>query len=144
MAAQVPLSNGHTSPLQNSTLTNDDAPYDSESDLSEIAIPIIDEPSPAPSSNRQSEFGAHDTEVSDSSPADVHDESDDADFDMEESPAPAPDNGRRRERSTSFESRHPPKRKLGVEDDEHILANPELYGLRRSVRVIAPGAGNFS
>ncbi|TVY46119.1 Chromo domain-containing protein [Lachnellula subtilissima] len=64
----------------NPTLTNDDAPYDSESDLSEVAIPIIDEPSPATSSNHQSEFGAHATDDSDSDPADVQDASDDADL----------------------------------------------------------------
>jgi chromodomain-helicase-DNA-binding protein 1 len=129
----LPLSNGHTSPLGNSTLTNDDAPYDSESDLSEVAIPIIDEPSPATSSNHQSEFGAHDIDDSDSSQAEVQDASDDADFDMEDSPAPAVANGGREASSTSIESRRPAKRKLGLED-EHIKANPELYGLRRSVR----------
>jgi hypothetical protein len=128
----LPLSNGHTSPLANSTLTNDDAPYDSESDLSDVAIPIVDEPSPATTSNHQSEFGAHDTDDSDSSPAEAQDESDDADFDMEESPAPAAANGANEDSSTSTESRRPAKRKIGLEDE--IQANPELYGLRRSVR----------
>jgi chromodomain-helicase-DNA-binding protein 1 len=117
--------------LANSTLTNDDAPYDSESDLSEVAIPMIDETSPATSSNHQSEFGGQETDASDSSPEN-HNESDDADFDMEDSPAPAATNASRDDRSTSIESRRPAKRKLGVEN-EHILANPELYGLRRSV-----------
>ena len=127
------LNNGHLSPLANSTLTNDDAPYDSESDLSDVANPIVDEPSPAPSRNQQSEFGAQDTDASESSAAEVQDESDDADFDMEESPAPIAPERVRQERSTSVESRRPAKRKLDLED-EHILANPELYGLRRSVR----------
>jgi len=128
------LSNGHTSPLANTTLTNDDAPYDSESDLSEVAIPIIDEPSPANSIDHQSELGAQGTEDSESSPEEAQGESDDADFDIEENPTPAATNGGRHDRSTSTESRRPAKRKLGVEEDEHILANPELYGLRRSVR----------
>jgi chromodomain-helicase-DNA-binding protein 1 len=126
----MPYSNGHGSPLQNSILTNDDAPYDSESDLSEVANPIVDEPSPATSANHQSEFG--NTEASESSAAEAQDESDDADFDMEESPAPAVTNSGREERSTSTESRRPAKRKLGTEED-YIQANPELYGLRRSV-----------
>ena len=129
---QMPLSNGHTSPLANSALTNDDAPYDSESDLSEVAIPMIDEPSPATPSNHQSEFGGGNTEASESDDKEVPDESEDADFDMDDSPPPAATNSRH-ERSTSTESRRPPKRKIGVEDDAHILANPELYGLRRSV-----------
>jgi len=128
----LPLSNGHTSPLANSTLTNDDAPYDSESDLSDVAIPIVDEPSPATTSNHQSEFGAHDSDDSDSSPAEAQDASDDADFDMEDSPAPAATNGANEDSSTSTESRRPAKRKVGLEDE--IQANPELYGLRRSVR----------
>ena len=128
----LPLLNGHTSPLATSTLTNDDAPYDSESDLSEVANPIVDEPSPAPSMNRQSEVGAQDSDASESSAAEDQDVSDDADFDMEDSPPPtAPDNGRN-ERSTSTESRRPAKRKLDLEE-EHMRANPELYGLRRSV-----------
>ena len=126
------LPNGLSSPLLDSALTNEDAPYDSESDLSEVAIPIIDEPSPAPS-NHQSEFGEQAEVHSESSGAEAQDASDDADFDMEDSPAPVASSGRRDDRSSSAESRRPPKRKLGVEDDEHILANPELYGLRRSV-----------
>ena len=130
----LPISNGHGSPLANSVLTNDDAPYDSESDLSDVAIHIVDEPSPATSTNHQSEFGGQETEASESSDGEVRDESDDADFDMEESPAPAVTNGARNDRSTSAESHRPAKRKLGLED-EHILANPELYGLRRSVRI---------
>jgi chromodomain-helicase-DNA-binding protein 1 len=133
----LPLLNGHVSPFESSTLTNDDAPYDSESDLSEVANPIVDEPSPAPSRNHQPEFGAQDTDASESSAAEVQDESEDADFDMEDSPAPtAPDRGRQ-DRSTSTESR-PAKRKLDLED-EHIQANPELYGLRRSVCYFSMG-----
>lgn len=116
-------------------LTNDDAPYDSESDLSEVAIPMIEEPSPASSSNHQSEFGANDTDASESSAVEVQEESDDAEFDMDDSPAPVAAGNGRHQRSTSTESRRPAKRKLGVEDDEHILANPALYGLRRSVRI---------
>lgn len=119
--------------MANSALTNEDAPYDSESDLSEVAIPIIDEPSPA-ASDHQSAFGANDTEASPPSSAEAQEESDDADFDMEDSPAPVVSNGGREARSSSEESRRPAKRKVGGDEDEHILANPELYGLRRSVR----------
>lgn len=134
------LSNGHISPRPNSALTNDDAPYDSESDLSEVANPIIDEPSPATSTNHQSEFGAQDTDDSESSAAEAQEESDDADFDMEESSAPAGTSASRLDRSASTESRRPSKRKPGTEEDEHILANPELYGLRRSVRDFEDGS----
>tara|TARA_R110002060_G_scaffold15054_1_gene21052 strand:+ start:591 stop:1013 length:423 start_codon:yes stop_codon:yes gene_type:complete len=129
------LSNGNDIPMEGPTLTNDDAPYDSTSELSDVANPpVVDEPSPATSSNHQSEFGAQDTDASDSA-AEAQDESDDADFDMEDSPPEAPTTTAREERSTSTESRRPAKRKLPAED-EHILANPELYGLRRSVSYI--------
>jgi len=127
-----PLSTDHAPPEADTVLTNDDAPYDSESDLSEVAIPVIEEPSPAPS-NHQPEFGAEGNEDSESSAADAQGESDDADFDIEESPTAAPANGERHDRSTSIESRRPAKRKVGIKEDEYILANPELYGLRRSV-----------
>ncbi len=110
------LSNGHATSIEGATLTNDDAPYDSESDLSDVVNPIVDEPSPATSSNHQSEFGAQDTDASESSAAEAQDESDDADFDMEDSPPEIAVNPAREDRSTSTESRRPAKRKLGVED----------------------------
>jgi chromodomain-helicase-DNA-binding protein 1 len=115
---------------------NDDAPYDSESDLSDIHDPPAADASPSTSSTppQQSEFGNQELESSDSSEPENQDGSEDADYEMEDSPATAPTNSRWIERSTSHDSRRPAKRKLGVEDDEHIMANPELYGLRRSVR----------
>jgi chromodomain-helicase-DNA-binding protein 1 len=128
LTPSLPLPNGHTSQFENSTLPNDDAPYDSESDLSEVAMPIVEEASPATSSNHQSEFGGQETDASESS-AENHDESEDADFDIDDTAPSAAANDRR---STSIESRRPAKRKVAVED-EHILANPQLYGLRRSV-----------
>jgi chromodomain-helicase-DNA-binding protein 1 len=115
---------------------NEDAPYDSESDLSEVAVPTVDEPSSATSANHQSEFGAQDTEASDTSDADAQGESDDADFDMEDSPAAVATNGGREERSTSTDSRRPAKRKAPVVD-QHMLANPELFLLRRSVSAVS-------
>lgn len=69
--------------------------------------------------------------------------SDDGDFDMQQSspsrhedqddleviddvlPTPT--------RASSSDSSRPPKRKAKVDEDEYIKANPELYGLRRSV-----------
>jgi chromodomain-helicase-DNA-binding protein 1 len=129
------LPNGHLSPVPTTTITNDDAPYDSESDLSEIRDPPAVDTSLSTSSTpqQQSEFGNQDIESSDSSGPENQDASDDGDFDMEDSPAAAPTSTHRIDRSPSHDSRRPLKRKMGIEDDEHILANPELYGLRRSV-----------
>lgn len=129
----ISLSNALDTEMMDSTPENDDAPYESESDLSDVANHIVDEPSPATPSSHHSEQGAQDSDASDSSAADARDESDDAEYDMEDSLPEAPASAAREDRSTSVESRRPAKRKLGVED-EHMLANPELYGLRRSVR----------
>ncbi|RDW88846.1 hypothetical protein BP6252_00878 [Coleophoma cylindrospora] len=127
--------NGHKSPLGASVFTNDDAPYDSESDLSDVAKSAGEQPSPPTPPNQQSISEDQVSEHSESSESEANNASDDADFDMEDSPPPTTVNNGH-DRSTSVESRRPAKRKLGVEDDEHILANPELYGLRRSGRPV--------
>ncbi len=121
-------SNGHISPID-VPLSNDDAPYDSESELSEVANPSADGASAAGSSKSQSEGSEQEDDASGS---DIQGASDDGDYDVDEDPVAADVNPNIR-RSESSESRRPTKRKLGVEDDEHIKANPELYGLRRSV-----------
>lgn len=59
----------------------------------------------------------------------------DGDYDSE-SPPPARAESSRDRSSTSQESLRPPKRKASVEDDSFMTQNPELYGLRRSVRGI--------
>lgn len=113
-----------------------EAQYDSQSDLSDTMPAHAVEASPSVDSSpkQQSEFGGNQEQYSDSSSAEQQDDaSDDGDFDQEEDVA-HDSNHAIKERSSSQESRRPPKRKLGVEEDEHILANPELYGLRRSVR----------
>ena len=57
--------------------------------------------------------------------------SDDADFEVD---SPALDISAARDaRSSSEESRRPPRQKARIEDDEEIMNNPELYGIRRSV-----------
>ena len=66
--------------------------------------------------------------------ASTHDEaSDDGDFDLDEGGPSPPSDHERDERSPSQSSRPSPKRKSPSEDT-YIQQNPELYGLRRSVR----------
>ena len=113
------------------TLTNDDAPYDSDSDLSDVANPILDIASPAASLKHEPDDSEQEQDAT-SSAVEVQEVSDDADYDLDDDP-PTTTAIAESQRSASTESRRPAKRKLGVEDDEHILANPELYGLRRSV-----------
>lgn len=130
------MTNGHHSRMENTSITNDEASYDSGSDLSEIREPPVVEASPSSSStpNHQSDFGNEDPESSESSEDEKGNGSEDGDFDVEES-VPEPNRRNTRvDRSSSHDSRRPTKRKMGIEDDEYIKANPELYGLRRSVR----------
>ncbi|RKF55985.1 Chromodomain helicase hrp3 [Erysiphe neolycopersici] len=90
--------------------------------------------SPASYSNPQCDFESHETDASIST-GEGQDASDDADFDMEDSPAPVAVKNEQEDYSTSTDSHRPLKRKLGL-DKKHIIANPELYGLRRSGRPI--------
>lgn len=135
-STSVPQVNGFPSPLDSSVAMNEDAPYESDSDLSEAR-----DPPPAADTSlstdstpqHQSEFGNQDIEFSDPSEAEDGDASEDGDFDVDDSPAIAPSHNYQADRSSSHDSRRPPKRKQAIEDDEFIKANPELYGLRRSV-----------
>jgi len=122
--------------MENISIANDEASYDSGSDLSEIREPPVVEASPSTSStpNHQSDFGNEDPESSESSEEEKGNGSEDGDFDVEESIAESNHRSTRIDRSLSHDSRRPTKRKMGIEDDEYIKANPELYGLRRSVR----------
>lgn len=119
------------------SFTIDDTAHDPESDLPDGGHAHVDAPSPASSADHVAEFGQDD----ESSDEDVKDESEDADFDIEESPQPVAE---RTQRSSSVESRRPAKRKLAAEEDPHILANPELYGLRRSVCLMCRENSSFA
>jgi chromodomain-helicase-DNA-binding protein 1 len=59
----------------------------------------------------------------------------DGDYDSESPPSEQAESDRAR--SSSVESRRPPKRKASSEKEDYIEQNPELYGLRRSVRGIS-------
>jgi len=62
-------------------------------------------------------------------------EEQDADFD-EETPPPEASNGMRHDGSSSEEDVRSGKRRGTVDDEQYMKQNPELYGLRRSVRMI--------
>ncbi|KHJ33038.1 putative chromodomain helicase [Erysiphe necator] len=128
------LSNRYHSAHKDSTITIENLSYNCNPDPSYVATPMVEgRVSPASLSNPQCDFESHDTDAS-LSPAEGQDASDDADFDIEDSLAAVTTNIDR-DCSTSTDSHRPLKRKLGLED-KHIIANPELYGLRRSGRPI--------
>lgn len=62
------------------------------------------------------------------------DASDDVEFEMHDSVISPPDDGAVPDGASSIGSPRLPKRKTPVAEEDFIQANPELYGLRRSVR----------
>jgi hypothetical protein len=123
--------NGHLSPDAGSFDDNAIAPS-SESDLSEA----IDPPKPtSPSSQGLDDSSEHEDNCRHNSLSSQDEDaigSDDGDYEMD-SPLPPAIQVTRDDRSSSQESRRPAKRKAGLEIEEDILNNPELYGIRRSV-----------
>lgn len=105
----------------------------SESDLSDP----LDAPNAPTSSSQIKDLEAdHSSSEGRTNPDSSHEDdavgSDDGDFDME-TPPPAKPSEAPDELSSSEESHKQGKRKAGVEQDQHMMNNPELYGLRRSV-----------
>lgn len=72
-------------------------------------------------------------DMAESDPPTPDDASEDADFDMEESRPSPHDEDAAADRPSSSDSGRGSKRKAGVAEDEFMRADPELYGLRRSV-----------
>lgn len=114
----------------------------SDSELSDA----VDLPPTAvvPSTNGQEDVEhSEDDAIHDMATSELDDEEDapgedDADFD-EDTPAHDESDGMRHDRSSSEESIRPAKRKADdVDDEEYMKQNPELYGLRRSVRATPP------
>lgn len=134
MADTVPYTNGHLSPD-----ASDDAMPSAPSPPSENALSDTQEPVAVSDQDEDADADGEEynedeqMEVDAESSEDAEGEAD-SDFGSE---SPPPEEDRRRARSsTSQGSSRPSKRKASVEDV--YLANPELYGLRRSVRGLIP------
>lgn len=129
----LPIVNGHGSPLAHNVTNADDEDAPSESELSDPTNRTAAALSPG--SEAQSPAQDEDNEVdalSDSSHSEDAEGSEDGDYESETPPVQSDD--QEVGRSSSEDSQRPRKRKASVEDDEYITKNPELYGLRRSVR----------
>lgn len=73
--------------------------------------------------------------MSESGESSADDASHDADFEMNNDlPSPHDQNDEPRGRASSTDSNQGSKRKASRDEEKYIRANPELYGLRRSVR----------
>lgn len=128
------ISNGHASPIvEDVAITNNQTPR-SESDLSDLQeVPGLESHPVHDQDDEESmDDTMHDMATSESDQEEDVEGEDDADFDIETPPAET--GALRRASSSSHDSSRPAKRKASMDDDEFMMQNPELYGLRRSVR----------
>ena len=128
--------NGHLSPAADEVTVRYANGDQSDSDLSDVQAADVDELTPDSADDVDA---AHDAVAPNgfgeaSEPSD-NDGSDDADFDMAESVASATSDPNNDQAASSNDSQRAPKRKAPLaQEDDYIRNDPELYGLRRSVR----------
>lgn len=112
-------------------------PSRSESELSDVNDIVPSNPLPTDALN-EGEAGNEGLQDGLSSQSDDDEEdaagSEDADYAAESPPSPQSNDSRRNSLSSDTSSQ-PRKRKVDVDDDQYMQQNPELYGLRRSVRL---------
>lgn len=128
--------NGHLSPDPAIGTSTTGERRRSESDLSDVHNgPSVDR-SPSPSGDADGGLnGIHDgPDMAESDEPTPDNASEDADFDMQDSPPSHHEEDVVRDRASSVDSNRALKRKAAPVEDDFIRANPELYGLRRSVR----------
>lgn len=128
--------NGHESPIANHVSVQLLDPEPSESDLSDAPAPDVESPS-SESQDALDQTVADDRvdDFDDPSSSSDEDAPNDGDFDdLAAAPSPG-SNDEHIEAAASDDSRTASKRKAVVSlEDDYIRENPELYGLRRSVR----------
>lgn len=129
--------NGHESPVANHVSVQLLDPEPSESDLSEAPVADADSPSSC-SQDALDQTVANDRvdDFDDPSSSSDQDAPNDGDFDDDLAAVPSPgSNDELIEAAASDDSRTVAKRKAGSSlEEDYIRENPELYGLRRSVR----------
>jgi chromodomain-helicase-DNA-binding protein 1 len=134
--------NGHDSSVDNDDYVDVSNDMQSESDLSEVQPPDMEASSSSASpihTNPPNGSALPKIQLSPNPASDPseHDASEDADFDMVDSPRSALPDVASLQPAAMKDGRPPPRRKLGQPlEDDFIRDNPELYGLRRSVRLI--------
>jgi len=131
--------NGHLSPAVDEVTVSFAKGDQSDSDLSDVQAAEVDEPTPDSRADLDAANSGTAREDSDvASQASDNDGSDDADYDMAESVASAHSDAERDQPPSSGESHRAPKRKAqNALEDDYMRNDPELYGLRRSVRALS-------
>jgi chromodomain-helicase-DNA-binding protein 1 len=130
--------NGHVSDVDADAVDDSPPVPRSESELSDL------NDIPPSRSEPQEQEASDDDAMHDMATSEIDEDEDapgevDADYDAE-TPPPEPSAVMRHARSMSEDSLRPGKRKSDVDDEEYMKQNPELYGLRRSVRIISPAS----
>lgn len=132
----LPYTNGHISPLAVHVAPAQSSSEHSDSDLSDANEPAA----AAPSSDVDAPGEEYDDDEPVAADSDSSEDVDaegepDGDYDSDSPPSEhAPSSPA--QSVSSQESSRPLKRKASAEKDDYMTQNPELYGLRRSVRVI--------
>jgi chromodomain-helicase-DNA-binding protein 1 len=131
----LPLTNGRGSPYAADTTATNGVAAHSNSDMSYThesakADPASDADAPGEDDDEDVVM-AQDSDSSDD--VDAEGEAD-GDYDSESPPPEQAESDDDARSSVSQESSRPSKRKASTEGDDYITQNPELYGLRRSVR----------
>lgn len=134
------LENGHGSPMETPHATILPQLSRSESELSEVNDAVS---STLPPAIAHPEAHSEDEDMQDDAASASEDEEDaagseDADYDVGTPQSAQSNDSRRNSISSSSSSSQPRKRKVEVDDDKFMQENPELYGLRRSVRTPFP------
>lgn len=129
--------NGHVTEDDENDSHNPTQRFRSNSDASNRSLTPSQQPSPV-ESFRGVSHGANkisdDDRMSESADSSADDASHDADYEVHnEPPSPKDHDAEPRGRASSSDSNQASKRKASVDEEEYIRANPELYGLRRSV-----------
>lgn len=137
--ASLSLTNGHGSPYTADTTATNGVTAHSNSEMSythedAVADPASDADAPGEDDDDDVVM-AQDSDSSDD--VDAEGEAD-GDYDSESPPPEQAESDDDARSSVSQDSSRPTKRKASTEGDDYITQNPELYGLRRSVRSMIP------
>ncbi len=138
--ASLPYTNGHLSPVAVPAMSADSPLQLSDSDLSDTREPAAAEPTSDADAPGEEYDEDEDMAAASDSSDDVDAEGEpDGDYDSDSPPSEQAESDHDHGRSSSSQaSRRPAKRKASVEKDDYMTQNPELYGLRRSVRYYFP------
>ena len=131
--------NGHVSPSVDGESPANNHGNQTDSDLSDVQAPDVEAPSPNTPEAEEVTVANPAFAVQEASDSSAEDASADADFDMEDSPqSPQSEQDEDDEPSSpSNDSHQPSKRKApAAAEEDYMRENPELYGLRRSVRIL--------